>query len=61
MIEPVYVPYEHYKAAKTGCGLDSRIYGIQESYISTHDVLETLVAVNSNASYNRDTIGVMQR
>jgi hypothetical protein len=24
MIEPVYVPYEHYRAAKTGCGLDSR-------------------------------------
>jgi hypothetical protein len=28
MIEPVYVPYEHYREAKTGCGLDSRIYGI---------------------------------
>jgi hypothetical protein len=28
MIEPVYVPYEQYRAAKTGCGLDSRIYGI---------------------------------
>jgi hypothetical protein len=28
MIEPVYVPYEQYRAAKTGCGLHSRIYGI---------------------------------
>jgi hypothetical protein len=28
MIEPVYVPYEQYRAAKTRCGLDSRIYGI---------------------------------
>jgi hypothetical protein len=28
MIEPVYVPYEQYKVAKTRCGLDSRIYGI---------------------------------
>jgi hypothetical protein len=27
MIEPVYVPYEQYRAAKTRCGLDSRIYG----------------------------------
>jgi hypothetical protein len=27
MIEPVYVPYEEYRAAKTRCGLDSRIYG----------------------------------
>jgi hypothetical protein len=26
MIEPVYVLYE-YRAAKTRCGLDSRIYG----------------------------------
>jgi hypothetical protein len=24
MIEPVYVPYEQYRAAKTRCGLDSR-------------------------------------
>jgi hypothetical protein len=30
MIEPVYVPYEQYRAAKTRCGLDSRIYGISE-------------------------------
>jgi hypothetical protein len=28
MIEPVYVPYEQYRAEKTRCGLDSRIYGI---------------------------------
>jgi hypothetical protein len=28
MIEPVYVPYEQYRAAKTRCRLDSRIYGI---------------------------------
>jgi hypothetical protein len=27
MIEPAYVPYEQYRAAKTRCGLDSRIYG----------------------------------
>jgi hypothetical protein len=27
MIEPVYVLYEQYRAAKTRCGLDSRIYG----------------------------------
>jgi hypothetical protein len=27
MIEPVYVPYEQYRAAKMRCGLDSRIYG----------------------------------
>jgi hypothetical protein len=27
MIEPVYVPYEQYREAKTRCGLDSRIYG----------------------------------
>jgi hypothetical protein len=28
MIEPVYVPYEQYRAAKTRCELDSRIYGM---------------------------------
>jgi hypothetical protein len=28
MIELVYVPYEQYRAAKTRCGLDLRIYGI---------------------------------
>jgi hypothetical protein len=28
MIEPVYVPYEQYRAAKMRCGLNSRIYGI---------------------------------
>jgi hypothetical protein len=28
MIEPVYLPYEQYRAAKTRCRLDSRIYGI---------------------------------
>jgi hypothetical protein len=28
MIELVYVPYEQYRAAKTRCGLDSRLYGI---------------------------------
>jgi hypothetical protein len=27
MIEPAYVPYEQYRAAKTRCRLDSRIYG----------------------------------
>jgi hypothetical protein len=32
MIEPVYVPYEQYRAAKTGCGLDSRIYGIYYTF-----------------------------
>jgi hypothetical protein len=31
IIEPVYVPYDQYWAAKTECGLDSRIYG--KSYI----------------------------
>jgi predicted HAD superfamily hydrolase len=32
MIEPVYVPYEQYRVAKTRCGLDSRIYGICRHY-----------------------------
>jgi hypothetical protein len=41
MIEPVYVPYEQYRAAKTGCGLDSRIYGIFK-----HPVLEGLRPLN---------------
>jgi hypothetical protein len=38
MIEPVYVPYEHYRAAKTGCGLDPRIYGIYIYIYRTIDI-----------------------
>jgi hypothetical protein len=40
MIEPVYVPYE-YRAAKTGCGLDSRIYGISDKTEMFQNLLRT--------------------
>jgi hypothetical protein len=33
MVEPVYVPYEQYRAAKTRCGLDSRIYCIYNEFL----------------------------
>jgi hypothetical protein len=46
MIEPVYVPYEQYRAAKTRCGLDSgadyiREYIMQQSeYLKGEDHLQ---------------------
>jgi hypothetical protein len=50
MMEPVYVPYEQYRAAKTRCGLDSRIYGIYvfgfKSYIMTCKVYKIPKTIN---------------
>jgi hypothetical protein len=48
MIEPVYVPYEQYRAAKTRCGLDSRIYDIYiYIYIYIYCFLEFIHETNN--------------
>jgi hypothetical protein len=53
MIEPEYVPYEQYRATKTRCGLDSRIYGTSFSnnkvinHITLHGALKHTYTLHS--------------
>jgi hypothetical protein len=56
MIEPVYVPYKQYGAAKMRCGLDSRIYGIKNCLMKLISIWiqiteVTVTVTNSNNSW----------